>query len=162
MLNALECRYRRTGKQADRLAWKTMRAPYEDKSHQYWNGKIKDCKGSCKGGATSKGRGRERRGKRGGKSCTTNPRQIHNKSNKWSLGISRHRNVCPSVRPSARLPQSGSLMCQNGETSLNCHGHVVASPVLLLVVTKTTPCPEKKCHWFFAVGLTFTNIDGFL
>lgn len=49
---ALECRYRRTRKQADRLAWrkqlKTMRALYEDKSHQYWNGKIKDCKGNCK------------------------------------------------------------------------------------------------------------------
>ena len=34
---ALECRYRRTRKQADRLAWrkqlKTMRALYEDKSH---------------------------------------------------------------------------------------------------------------------------------
>ena len=25
-----------------------MRALYEDKSHQYWNGKIKDCKGNCK------------------------------------------------------------------------------------------------------------------
>ena len=70
---ALECRYRRTRKQADRLAWrkqlKTMRALYEDKSHQYWNGKIKDCKGSCKGEGLllrgGGGKGGERRGGKG-------------------------------------------------------------------------------------------------
>ena len=28
-----------------------------------------------------------------------------------------------------------------------------------LLVFHCTPCPEKRCHWFFAV--TFTNIDGF-
>ena len=71
---ALACRYRRTRKQADRLAWrkqlKTMRALYEDKSHQYWNDKIKDCKGSCRGGLLLRGgEGRERKGGegRGGK-----------------------------------------------------------------------------------------------
>jgi len=48
----LERRYRRTGADADRLAWikqlKTMYAVYEEKGHQHWRTKIADSRGNTK------------------------------------------------------------------------------------------------------------------
>ena len=48
----LERRYRRTGTDADRLAWikqlKTMYAVYEEKGHQHWLTKIADSGGNTK------------------------------------------------------------------------------------------------------------------
>jgi len=48
----LERRYRRTGADADRLAWtkqlKTLHAMYEEKSHQHWRTKIADSRGNTK------------------------------------------------------------------------------------------------------------------
>ena len=48
----LERRYRRTGADADRLAWikqlKTMYAVYEEKGHQHWRTRIADSRENTK------------------------------------------------------------------------------------------------------------------